>query len=580
MSALPEWRDVVRLRPTSTGLDPQTLAPGRDIVLHMPRQQAQDLASGVLLDDWLDAETRDCIDREAIERLAAWQSRRRRELAFGTLSVSQIWELELLADVFLPETRIVSGIAAAFRDRRPRRLEIESLDAARIACIRAVLGPLGVDVAQQGPSAAAPRYPSVLAAPWRIPLWRRSAAFLFRAVGLPQRVRGEVYFLPYWHLLPVYERLVDSDALQPLLVFQKTTLRSLARSAARGGWAGRPNAIRRRRSRHRLFAAVAAARRTDGASDSLARLLDIRALAMLEQSAAETLAEFECLRDAFRSKALRLAVLPFDSPPPARMVVQAARDAGVPTLVVQHGFANDPSANDPDLTLADAVAVWSDVDRLALSGRTSQLIEVTGNPGVANPAALLGNPQRAHVPHHTVVLVEYSSRITTRLDNRVSIRHVNTALCALVAARPRAPVTVRPHPAEHEPDIFVRAAVRYPELNIRVDTTTPIGDLIASADLFVGAVSTASLQAAAEGVPVVFLNATGGRQPWPFDGSTDVPVASNSEELAALILEVLASGEVPGRAEMIDALGVKTDAVDRVIELMTSIVRGESVASG
>ena len=77
------------------------------------------------------------------------------------------------------------------------------------------------------------------------------------------------------------------------------------------------------------------------------------------------------------------------------------------------------------------------------------------------------------------------------------------------------------------------------------------------------------------GVPVIFLNVTGHDAPWPFDGSTDVPMARSEEELAALIPEVLASGDVPGRAEMLGALGVKADAVDRVVDLINSIVSAD-----
>jgi hypothetical protein len=95
--------------------------------------------------------------------------------------------------------------------------------------------------------------------------------------------------------------------------------------------------------------------------------------------------------------------------------------------------------------------------------------------------------------------------------------------------------------------------------------------LIEAADLCIGAVSTATLQAGAAGVPVLFLNVTDQPAPWPFDGTTDVPIASNANELAALVPVALSSEDVPGRDVMLEALGAKNDAVERVIELIRTL---------
>jgi hypothetical protein len=301
---------------------------------------------------------------------------------------------------------------------------------------------------------------------------------------------------------------------------------------------------------------------------------------MLEDRAGDTLAHVRRLRRAFKSRQLIVALLAVDSPPEARLVVCAARDFGVPTLVVQHGFVNEPRWTNPDLTVADTAGVWSEVDARDLRARRSGGVVVTGNPGVDDAAQLRDRARPQGASGHTLVLVEYSSRMSTRVDDRVSIRHVNAALRALAAARPHTVVTIRPHPAEHEPEIFERAASRELGLEIRVDTRSSIQDLLRRADLCVGALSTATLQAGAGGVPVIYLNVTGRKAQWPFDGSTDVPIATTSEQLVATIPRVLAATPVPGREAMLEALGAKDDAIDRIVELVRATAESETSAAG
>jgi hypothetical protein len=553
------------------GLDARMLEPGRDLVLDMSRRQGDELPVGVLLDDCLSRDVRQAIDRKAIGALAAWRARWDAELTLDGVCIPHIWEVELLAEVFLPETRIVSGLRAALADGARRRIEVEGVDADRANCLATYLRPLGIEVQLSRVPVSRPRYASPLLAPWPSRLPRRIASAILRVTGVPQRVNGEVYFLPYWHLRAVAERLAGSDSPRFVADPGLETFQTLLRISGRGGWVGHPGARKARRSRRLLGAALANARLSVDDSDPLSRMLHLRALAMLEQRAGDTLADVWRMRKAFASGRVKLALLPFDSPPNARAVVQAARETGVATLVVQHGFHAEP--NEPDKTLADVVAVWSEADVRYLSDRSSARIELTGNPGVTNLADLIEDPPQRRDSGRTIVLVEYASRLSARVDNRVSIRHLDAALRALAEARPNTVAIIRPHPSEHEPDIFVPLTSRFPRLRVVVDGESPISEVISTADLLIGAVSTATLEAAAAGVPVIFLNVTGWTAPWPFDGSTDVPLAASAEELATLIPRVLSSGDVPGRAEMLDALGVKADATDRVVELISALVR-------
>jgi hypothetical protein len=319
--------------------------------------------------------------------------------------------------------------------------------------------------------------------------------------------------------------------------------------------------------------ALAVSRTTVKVPDSLSGLLDRRALMLLEQRAAETLPRVQRLRHAFATGRVKVALLPSDVGAHIRSVVQAARDTGVPMVAVQHGFRNEP--NSPDLTLADTVAVWSEADRRYTAGRTSARVVVTGNPGVADRDIATRHGLRGSAIGHTIVLVEGPAPLSARFDERLPFHQVNGALRALAGTRPETVATIRPHPSVRKPEVYAQFASRYPELEVRVNAESALTELLAEADLCLGVVSTATLQAAAAWVPVIVLNVTGRAGPWPFDGSTDIPIATSAEQLAALIPEVLALGTVPGHAEMLAALGATGNAADHFVELIQSLVAGE-----
>ena len=108
--------------------NPEGLVPGVDVVLDAPIRDGLALAHGVLLDDWLDQATRAAIDVEAIRRVADWRAIVNEALTVDDIPVAHIWEHEVLADVFLPVTRIVRGLERAFERQRPSRLVLHGLN--------------------------------------------------------------------------------------------------------------------------------------------------------------------------------------------------------------------------------------------------------------------------------------------------------------------------------------------------------------------------------------------------------------------------------------------------------------------
>jgi hypothetical protein len=152
------------------------------------------------------------------------------------------------------------------------------------------------------------------------------------------------------------------------------------------------------------------------------------------------------------------------------------------------------------------------------------------------------------------------------------MRHVVTALDGLAAVRPGTRAVIRPHPSDLDPQAYLELAPTRGELEIEVDTSTAIEPLLASGDLCIGSLSTATLQACALGVPTVVLDVAGIARAWPFcEGA--LSVGTDADELADAIAAALASREIAGLDAALDALGVRADATERVVDLVAKIAR-------
>ena len=567
---LPSWASVVHVYATSSGGEPEGLVPGVDVVLDAPIGDGLALAHGVLLDDWLDQATRAAIDVEAIRRVADWRAIVNEALTVDDIPVAHIWEHEVLADVFLPVTRIVRGLERAFERQRPSRLVLHGLN----PDLEESLADLGIAVEHGSDPIQHERVPSQAELSWQISAARRRAIALFALLGVPGLPRGRVVIFPYWHLTAVFVDLLEHGPIPLLYPGRPPAIprRMLARAFARGGWLPYPNGLARRRSRRQVKRAVDDVRAASLLMpDTIAAATHRRALDEIARRAGDTLAITRALARGFRRA--QLVVLPFDSMFDTRMFIHAARIVGIPTLVVQHGYCCEP--NEPDKELGDNVAVWSERDRHDLTPRTSGAIIVTGNPGASR---LSQSARRGQRRGRTLVLVQDPSRHSTRSDTRVSMRHVRVALNAVSRARPGTAAVLRPHPSDPNRDAYLAIGRGIAGVATTIETNLPIEQLVATVDLCIGAMSTASLQAGVAGVPVAFLNTDGAPRAWPFDGNT-VPTAHNEDELVMLIGRLLETTDVPGNGEMAEALGVRADAVERVLSLIRRLVESQPANS-
>jgi hypothetical protein len=553
----------------SVGLGLETLRTGRDLVLEPAAAHGLAIPDGAVLDDYLEPAGREAVTLAAAAALAGWRERLQGLVTVAGVDLAHVAEVELLARCFLPAARLRQALPSVLRSHGVTAVTIAGESGGLLDVAIAVAVEQGAAVAPnlEGASGEPPRYG------WRGP--GRAATAVRAAVqrsGVPPRVCGRVVCVPYWHLVPLHRRMTRTSGLRP--VAAGVALPALGRRdalgvAVRGGWLGVPSARARERSRAAVDAALVRAA-VSHPGEPIEAAVHALALDVLRTIAADAPGEVAHASAALAGSPAALLLLPWDSPAPARVLLAAAAPAGVGSLLIQHGFS--PGPGDPDKLLADRIGAWSERDaaEIARLGRERDAITVTGNPGASHLAA-----PAARVPARgrTILLVEMPARQTAGVDARISARHVAAGLAGLAVSRAGSEVVVRPHPGEPLPEAYGSLAAGL-DLRVSVDTHTPIEPLVRSADLVVGAISTATLQAAALGVPVVFLDLVGIARPWPFDGTPDgLPRARGAEELAALVPGVLGASDVPGAPAAREALGARPDAIERCLALAQALAQ-------
>jgi hypothetical protein len=538
--------------------------PGHDLVVAAPPAVAGLLPAGTLLDDHLTPEARVAIEAEARRRAEVWVTSRRDGLRVDGIDLAWVWAVEVYRQAALPAVRLVRGLQTAADSVPVECPELDGPEAAALAEAGLELRGAGADATRSngqpltdGGAVSIPKDAARMSRLKRLAIQAR--------VPVPQLVRGSVRVFDFWMLDPLVRALSADGRLLPVLdpgLLPNLPVSELVALGLRGGWIGIPGPVRRGRSERLLQTSVRALGPDGG--DALDRLVDSRARALLLDRAQATISLVDRQRRAFAHGRIRLLVVPFDSIAHVRMVLVAAREQGVPSLLVQHGMTGEPE--DPDMRESDHIAVWHErqAQRVVRTGRPAT---VTGNPAAPPARAARRSSSGAG---RTLLLVQPVSPFSLRGDARLSQRSLEVGLAAVAAARPGGTVVVRPHPLDPDPDAHARSV---PGLRVLLDHSSSIDELLSTCDLCIGGMSTAMLQAAAAGVPVVFLDISGMPPAWPFDRTTEVPFARGVDELAEQLQRAIAAPDVLGGDALAEALGVRPGALDQLVELAVGLAK-------
>jgi hypothetical protein len=563
----------MRVFKTSRGLDPVTLIPGEDLVLAIDETHGLDLPHGVLADDHLGLDARRAIDDACFGLPTRWQKACGEHFVADGMWLPWLWESDLVAEAMLPGLSGALSVRGALRRHRPSAVRVVHDDALTRHVVALAAGGTGLPVTcsdlSRPPPGPAPR-PGPVARRLRRAVLRATTRF-----GAPSLVRADsVLVVAYWPLMPLLDRMLADRRWRPAVSLGSlpTGPRRSLRSAVRAGWVGLPGPRDRARGRRAASAMIErAAAATPPALEVLGLdmgpLLFDATLALARERAGADLARLAMLRRVFEGGHVRQVVVPYDISRDGRLVVSAAQEAGVPTLLLQHGAYFVRQALH-DMEVSDDVAVWSDPRRFPRQPRFRRPPEIVGYPG-PRPPRRVRPATRPPAATRILVLGYGFDRFTAKLDGRFPLRHYLTALRALTRCLPDATVVLRPHPSD-DPAPTLQMLERFSRANVAIDLSVDVLEALSRCDLCVGVPSTATLQAALVGTPVIALNVSGFEWCWPLGATTRVPIARSEAELAGWLERWATGTQLPGREDLLAALGAgdPAAAIERLLALL------------
>jgi hypothetical protein len=552
----------------SRGLDSARLAEGHDVVLAVDSADGLALSPGVFAHDHLAIGDRLRVDTLALDALATWRAAHDAALTLDGVCLPDIWSFKLYERVNQCLVAAL-GLRAAIEAHRPRALRAMDADPLTALAVRAAGAAAGVRV-----EPGAGRAPAATDDPPVAPAFRRARRAAVGAAtgrGLPSRLRpGATLFLSYWPLMPLLDRLLRDPDWRPAIALEMRPARPgrSLRAARQGGWLGVPSRRAVARAGHRAELAlrsVAEPQAIDVDGVPAGALIHHAALTLARPWAGRHLATFAHARRALRDGRVAGVVGTYDLDPYARLILRAARDAGVPTFCVAHGAYLLPQPVS-DLEVADEVAVWSAAVAPPMTHRQRHA-HVVGYP-LSHERAPARRFPAGRAPR-IALLSQTTAPSTATVDGRVVMLHYVEALGAIARSLPGAIVVLRPHPSQGRPPLRALLA-RFPAVRIELDAAGDIHRLLGSADLCVGGASAATFQAALAGAAVVVLNVTDLEWRPPLGGLTAVPVARSETELSAHLERWRTEGTLPGREELLAALGVDGggDPTQRLVEAL------------
>ncbi len=247
------------------------------------------------------------------------------------------------------------------------------------------------------------------------------------------------------------------------------------------------------------------------------------------------------VRRALAAGRVRAVLVPFESPPEARLVLRLAQALGIPTLVINDGWKGD--AHQQDGMSADRALAWSDAiarDYFARRGNGRPTV-VTGNPRTDEH---LRRPRRVPSSGDGVlrrVLVGSFTFSPSDLNCRRSDpeRFLMGVLQAIAMSRRAsgARITVKLHPADR-PQSYQELLGHFEHLDVELRQGGDVLELFGDADVYITTYSTSLLEAAASGLPVAYYRVNRQRLNAPFsddDETMAARTASSPGELADLL---------------------------------------------
>jgi hypothetical protein len=238
-------------------------------------------------------------------------------------------------------------------------------------------------------------------------------------------------------------------------------------------------------------------------------------------------------RVLLRRNRVRAVLMPFDSPPEARLLVRVAQSEGIPTFAVNDGFKGDDFTVE-DMT-ADHALAWSEsIARNYFGRRTHGDVVVTGNPkGDAQRTVAL--ERRLQGALREVLIGSFTFSPVDIACHRSDAENFLRAAVAGIRQSERgrdAAIRVKLHPADR-----IDHYAGMIDDGVEFVTDGDVVQMFDDAELYITTYSTSLLEAIATGLPSIYLRINDQRLHAPFsaDDFMERRTARTREDIARLI---------------------------------------------
>ena len=227
-------------------------------------------------------------------------------------------------------------------------------------------------------------------------------------------------------------------------------------------------------------------------------------------------------------------LVPYDTPPDARLLMRVAHELGIPSFVISDGFKGDDFSREGMAT--DVALAWSAGlrDRF-FRRRPDGTAVITGNPAADHPRQIRA---RRSAPVSQILVGSFTfSPIDLNCRRSDAERYLADVLEGIghsSVAIDR--VVIKLHPADVT-DHYREILERHSGLPLEIVASGDVNDLLERFDLYIATYSTSLIEAVARGIPVMYYRVNRQHLHPPFRGDPFISLrtASSPDEVTRLL---------------------------------------------
>ncbi|MBD3169556.1 MAG: hypothetical protein GF307_08740 [candidate division Zixibacteria bacterium] len=255
-------------------------------------------------------------------------------------------------------------------------------------------------------------------------------------------------------------------------------------------------------------------------------------------------------------------VVPNDTIPHQKMLVKIAKHFECKSILIQHGY--HANLNDGDKRSSDYVAVWGEKDRerLVAGGRKRESIEVLGNP--YHDPLMQESESDQHIRENRILVITHpEDRLSACHEKVTPEKYVEEVVKAMDMVDDSIEWVIKIHPSEFE-DYYKNILKLMGREDVEVVKKADLVMMLKTCKCAVLPDSTVYSEAHLCRTPMVCLNITDRAFVSPLDGNSGITVVKNGEQLAEEINRTLANKSLPAVDGYNGHLLIEKNAVRRV----------------